>query len=143
MSTATEIAPTPVEPASVGRRSALVRRERRRRIRRTAWNVVGLSVFAVMVFPVFWMVSTSFKPDAEITSFTPTWFSASPTLQHFRDAIDPELHPGFWDAVKNSLVIVGTTVVLSIVLAFLAAVALAKYRFTGRKLFVVLMIGIL
>ena len=29
------------------------------------------------------------------------------------------------------------------VLAFLAAVALAKYRFTGRKLFIVLMIGIL
>ena len=28
------------------------------------------------------------------------------------------------------------------VLAFLAAVALAKYRFTGRKLFIVLMIGI-
>ena len=37
----------------------------------------------------------------------------------------------------------GVTVVLSIVLAFLAAVALAKYRFTGRKLFIVLMIGIL
>ena len=32
---------------------------------------------------------------------------------------------------------------LSIVLAFFAAVALAKYRFTGRKLFIVLMIGIL
>ena len=49
----------------------------------------------------------------------------------------------FWDAVKNSLIIVGVTVVLSIVLAFLAAIALAKYRFTGRSLFVVAMIGIL
>jgi N,N'-diacetylchitobiose transport system permease protein len=124
-------------------RPALVRRQRRRRIRRLGWNLVGLVVFAVMVFPVFWMISTAFKPDIEITSLTPTWFSASPTLDHFRDAIDPDLHPGFWDAVKNSLVIVGITVVLSIVLAFLAAVALAKYRFTGRKLFVVLMIGIL
>ena len=87
------------------------------------------------------MISTAFKPDVEINSFTPTWFSTDPTLQHFRDAIDPR--PYFWDGVKNSLVIVGVTVVLSIVLAFLAAVALAKYRFTGRKLFVVLMIGIL
>jgi len=110
---------------------------------RIAWNLVGLAVFAVMVFPVFWMVSTAFKPDVEITSLTPTWLTTSPTLDHFRDAIDPQLHPGFWDAVKNSLVVVGITVVLSIVLAFLAAVALAKYRFTGRKLFVVLMIGIL
>jgi len=100
-------------------------------------------VFAVMVFPVFWMISTAFKPDVEITSLTPTWLTTSPTLDHFRDAMDPQQHPGFWDAVKNSLVVVGITVVLSIVLAFLAAVALAKYRFTGRKLFVVLMIGIL
>ena len=32
---------------------------------------------------------------------------------------------------------------VSVVVAFIAAVALAKYRFTGRKLFIVLMIGIL
>jgi N,N'-diacetylchitobiose transport system permease protein len=126
--------------ADVPRRAALVRRERRRRIRRTVWNVVGLAVFAVIVFPVFWMVSTALKPDVEINGFTPTWFSTSPTLDHFHDAIN---RPYFWDAVKNSLIIVGITVALSIVLAFLAAVALAKYRFTGRSLFVVAMIGIL
>ena len=51
--------------------------------------------------------------------------------------------PFFWDAVKNSLIIVGAVVALSMVVAFLAAVALAKYRFTGNKLFVVLVIGIL
>ena len=125
---------TPVRPR---------RRSRWRSVRRRGWDVLGLAVFAVMIFPVFWMLSTAFKPDDEINSATPTWFSLSPTLDHFRDAMDPQQHPGFWDAVKNSLVVVGITVVLSIVLAFLAAVALAKYRFTGRKLFVVLMIGIL
>ena len=50
--------------------------------------------------------------------------------------------PFFWDDVKNSLIIVSVTVAISMGLAFLAAVALAKYRFTGRKLFIVLMIGI-
>jgi N,N'-diacetylchitobiose transport system permease protein len=118
-------------------------RVRRRRLHRAAWNAVGLAVFVVMCFPVFWMVSTAFKPDSEIDGVTPTWFSSSPTLDNFRDAIDPALHPGFWDAVKNSLIIVTLTVVLAIGIAFLAAVALAKYRFTGGKLFVVLMIGIL
>ena len=44
--------------------------------------------------------------------------------------------------MKNSLIIVGVTVLLAIVLAFLAAIALAKYRFSGRKLFIVLVIGI-
>jgi N,N'-diacetylchitobiose transport system permease protein len=124
-------------------RPAAVRRRRRQRLVRLGWNVLGLAVFAVMIFPVFWMVSTALKPDTEISSLTPTWFSTSPTLDHFRDAIDSVQHPGFWDAVKNSLLVVGITVVLAMVLAFFAAVALAKYHFTGRKLFIVLMIGIL
>ena len=44
--------------------------------------------------------------------------------------------------MKNSLIVVTVTVAISIVLAFLAAVALARYRFGGRKLFIVLVIGI-
>ena len=51
--------------------------------------------------------------------------------------------PYFWDTVQNTLIVVCVAVVASIVLAFFAAVALAKYRFTGRKVFIVLMIGIL
>jgi N,N'-diacetylchitobiose transport system permease protein len=112
---------------------------RPRAVRRTGWNVVGLVLFGFLVFPVFWMISTAFKPDDQIVSQNPTWFSGSPTLSHFRDAIDK---PFFWQDVKNSLIIVGATVAISMTLAFLAAVALAKYRFTGRKIFIVLMIGI-
>src|SRR6266511_3986696 len=108
-------------------------------IRRSGWNVVGIALFVVMVFPVFWMISTAFKPDDQINSQTPTWFAGSPTLGHFRDAINKAF---FWDSVKNSLIIVLVAVAISMVLAFLAAVALAKYRFTGRKLFIVLMIEI-
>src|SRR5205823_9951303 len=50
--------------------------------------------------------------------------------------------PFFWNSIENSVIIVLVAVAISMVLAFLAAVALAKYRFTGRKLFIVLMIGI-
>jgi N,N'-diacetylchitobiose transport system permease protein len=110
-----------------------------RAFRRSGWNLVGVALFAVMVFPVFWMISTAFKPDDQINSLTPTWFSSSPTLHHFTDAIHT---PFFWTDVKNSVIIVLVTVAIAISLAFLAAVALAKYRFTGRKLFIVLMIGI-
>jgi N,N'-diacetylchitobiose transport system permease protein len=116
-----------------------VSRRRGRRLRQTGWDAVGLVVFVVMVFPVFWMISTAFKADDEIVSATPTWLPLHPTLSHFRDAIDK---PFFWADVKNSLIVVSATVAISIVLAFLAAVALARYRFAGRKLFVVLVIGI-
>ena len=110
-----------------------------RTARRTLWNAVCVLLFVVMVFPVYWMVSTAFKPDQQVNSLTPTWFSVHPTLAHFGDAIHK---PFFWVDVKNSLIVVSVTVVVSMTLAFLAAVALAKYRFTGRKLFIVLVIGV-
>ncbi len=116
-----------------------IRRRRRRRFGRTGWNIVALVLLVVLVFPVYWMFSTAFKPADDINRLTPTWFPTHPTLRHFRDAID---RPYFWNSVENSLIIVGITVAVSIVLAFLAAVALAKFRFGGRKLFIVGLIGI-
>jgi N,N'-diacetylchitobiose transport system permease protein len=114
-------------------------RGRQRRVRQAGWDAVGLAVFVVMVFPVFWMISTAFKSNDQIVGLKPTWFPLHPTLAHFRAAIDK---PFFWEDVKNSLIVVSVTVAISIVLAFLAAIALARYKFGGRKLFVVLVISI-
>lgn len=113
--------------------------KRRRRLGRTGWNLVALVVLVVMVFPVYWMFSTAFQPTDEINRLTPSWFPVHPTIRHFGDAIH---RPYFWSSVQNSLIIVGITVGVSIVLAFLAAIALAKFRFGGRKLFIVGLIGI-
>ena len=112
---------------------------RRRRIRRAGWNAVAVALFVVMVFPVYWMVTTAFKPDDQIFSLTPTWLPLHPTVRHFRDAMH---RPFFWTDVKNSVIIVCVAVGISMAVAFLAAVALAKYRFGGRKLFIALVIGI-
>ena len=109
------------------------------RRRRLGWDALGLVLFAALVFPVFWMISTAFKPNDAIVSLNPTWIPWHPTLVHFRDAIN---RPYFWEDVKNSLIVVTTTVVISVTLAFLAAVALARYRFRVRNVFIVLVIGI-
>jgi len=100
---------------------------------------VGVAVFVVMIFPVYWMISTAFKRDEDVYSLTPTWLPLHPTLRHFSDAIH---RPFFWTDVKNSMIVVVFTVAISLVVAFIAAVALAKYRFSGRKLFILLIIGI-
>jgi N,N'-diacetylchitobiose transport system permease protein len=110
-----------------------------RQAHRTLWNTVAVAVFVLMVFPIFWMVSTAFKRSDEVTSLNPTWLPLHPTIQHFRDAIH---HPFFWQDVRNSLIIVSVTVVISLALSFVAAVALAKYRFTARKAFILAIIGI-
>ena len=88
-----------------------------RRAKQIGWNSLGVAVFALMAFPVFWMISTAFKPTDEINSVTPTWFSAHPTLQHFRDAL---ARPYFWTDVKNSVIVVLATVVIAVALSFVA-----------------------
>jgi N,N'-diacetylchitobiose transport system permease protein len=115
------------------------RRRNRRRLHQAGWNAVGLTVFVVMVFPVFWMISTAFKSDDQINALNPVWFPLHPTLSHFGDAIH---RPYFWRDVLNSLIVVSVTVGISIVIAFMAAIALARYRFSLREVFVVLVIGI-
>ncbi len=132
MSSVTQIAPTPVAPV-------VTRPRGRKRLRKFVWNVLGLFVLLVMVFPVYWMISTAFKPGHDILSYTPQWLPTHPTLSNFTDAVHQQF---FWDAVKNSLIVVSVVVALSLVLAFLAALALAKFNFYGRKPFIVLILGV-
>jgi N,N'-diacetylchitobiose transport system permease protein len=127
-----QIAPTPVTPVVTRPRS-------RKRLRKAGWNALGLLVLFVMVFPVYWMVSTAFKPGHDILSFTPQWVPLHPVLSNFTDAIHQQF---FWNAVKNSLIVTSVVVVLSLVLAFLAALALAKFSFYGRKPFIVVILGV-
>ena len=133
MSAVTPIAPTPVAAAAPRRRS-------RKRLRKTGWNLLGLLVLLVMIFPVYWMVATAFKPGQKILSYTPQWFPTNATLANFSDAIHRAF---FWDAVKNNLIVVGSVVGLAIVIAFLAALALSKFNFYGRKPFIVVILGVL
>jgi N,N'-diacetylchitobiose transport system permease protein len=107
---------------------------------RIGWNALGLAVFAVMIFPVYWMVSTAFKTGPDIFAYSPKWLPIPATLANFGDAIHRQY---FWENVKNSLIVVGVVVTLSLVLAFLAALALAKFSFYGRKAFIVIIIGVL
>ena len=124
MTSGTQIAPTPILPVAP-------RISGRRRLHKLGWNVLGVIVLVVMVFPVYWMVATAFKPGQQDPQLHATVDSdAVRRWSNFRDAIN---QPFFWDAVKNSVIVVTVVVALSVMLAFLAALALAKFRFYGRK----------
>jgi N,N'-diacetylchitobiose transport system permease protein len=115
------------------------RRSRKRLAHRAALNVTAAVILVVMLFPVYWMVSTAFKQGKDILTLSPVWFPSPATLANFTDAIN---RPYFWDGVKNSLIVTSTVVAFSLVLAFLAALALAKFRFYGRSAFIVMIIGV-
>jgi N,N'-diacetylchitobiose transport system permease protein len=112
---------------------------RHKKLRRVGVNLLGVLVFLIVIFPVYWMVNTAFKPGNDILTLTPQFFPRNPTLINFSDAIH---RPYFWSDVKNSMIITGVVVGLSLVLAFLAALALAKFRFYGRKGFIVIIFAV-
>jgi N,N'-diacetylchitobiose transport system permease protein len=115
------------------------RRSRRKIARRVAVNVTGALVFLVMIFPVYWMVTTAFKRGSDVLSLEPEWWPHDPTLANFTDAIH---RPHFWDAVQNSMIVVVAVVILSVGLALLAALALAKFRFYGRAGFIIIIFAV-
>jgi len=110
---------------------------RRRQARRLGYDLVGVLAFAVMIFPVYWMVSTAFKPGRDILRFDPKLLPSPFTLANFADAV---ARPFFWTSVRSSLIVVLTVVVISLLLAFTAAVGVARFGFRGRRAFLVMIL---
>jgi ABC-type glycerol-3-phosphate transport system permease component len=109
--------------------------------RRVLLNAAGIAVFVFSVFPVFWMVSTAFKPNQEIFSSTPHPLPFHPTLQHFSYVLNGGIAGvSFWHYFVNSAIVALSTVVVSGLFALLAATAVARFRFRLRTTFLVLLL---
>ncbi|WP_052397317.1 carbohydrate ABC transporter permease [Streptomyces sp. NRRL F-5123] len=108
---------------------------RRPRAGRLPLNLAALLTVAISVFPVYWMVVTAFKPSADIQSDTPSFLPLRPTLAHFRTAVDS---PGFGTFWRNSLTVTLGAVLMSLVVALLAAFAVGRMRWRGRRAFLLM-----
>lgn len=102
-------------------------------------NSTGYTVFAVVIlivltlfllFPLYWIVTGSFKDVIAINSKTPVWFPVSPTLENYEKLFS---RPAFlW--LFNIVFISAAAMVLTCITAALAGYALGKKRFIGQKL---------
>ncbi|MEV0403730.1 carbohydrate ABC transporter permease [Actinoallomurus sp. NPDC050550] len=109
--------------------------------RRVALNTAGIAVFLVSAFPVFWMISTAFKPNGEIFSSTPHPLPEHPTLKQFSSVVDGGIAGvSFWDYFVNSAVVAIATVAISGLIALLAATAVARFRFRFRTIFLIMLL---
>ena len=107
----------------------------RRALRRLPLNAGALLVLAVSAFPVYWMAITAFEPTADIQGDTPVFFPPHPTLAHFRTAVHADGFAGYW---RNSLTVTLGAVLMSLVVALLAAFAVGRMRWRGRRAFLLL-----
>ncbi|MGD0062359.1 MAG: ABC transporter permease subunit [Streptosporangiaceae bacterium] len=104
-------------------------------------NALGVLVALVTLFPIFWMVSTAFKPASEIYSLTPHPFPDHPTLANFRTVIDGSvIGIPYWNFLKNSLFVTLVSVAAAMLIAMLAAIALARFRFRLRTSYLIMLL---
>jgi N,N'-diacetylchitobiose transport system permease protein len=87
----------------------------------------------LMGFPVYWMVTTSFKPKGDILSTNPTLLPRSFTFSNYIEAVTKE---GFIRALFNSLFVVFFTVTISLFVALFASIAVARMKFKGKRIYV-------
>ncbi|MEV0196641.1 carbohydrate ABC transporter permease [Nonomuraea sp. NPDC050691] len=110
----------------------------RKRLTRAALNTAGVLVFLFAVFPVYWMVSTSFKANDQIftTDFIP--FPTHFTFEHVERVLNEGVAGNpIWVYMRNSAIVALGTVLVGSTFALLAATAVARFRFRGRTAFLV------
>ncbi|MFI5794731.1 carbohydrate ABC transporter permease [Streptomyces sp. NPDC051677] len=105
-----------------------------RRSSRLGWNLLGLLVFAVAGFPAYWMLNTAVKPAKDAIDPDPSLLPTGFTLSNFRRALDIA---DFWGPVGRSLIVSLAVVAIGVVVGMLAALAISRFAFRGRKIVIV------
>jgi len=115
-----------------------------------AWITWPRFIFSVLLFffltsilfPFYWMVSSSFKTRAEIGGREPVYIPGELRLDSYLELFDPN-HPSYQEFGKNiinTLQVSLPTAIIAVVLAVFGSYAVARLRFRGKN---VLLNGIL
>jgi len=90
-----------------------------------------LFILVWCLLPVVWIISLSFKGPTETAAGSPQFLPKEPTLQNYTDIFN---NSDFRDSLVNSFGIAAISTFLSVILATLAAYAIARLDFKGKKL---------
>jgi multiple sugar transport system permease protein len=90
-----------------------------------------LLILVWCLLPIAWIISLSFKGPTETAAGSPQFLPKEPTFQNYTDIFN---NPDFKDSLINSMGIAAISTTLSVILATLAAYAIARLDFKGKKL---------
>jgi multiple sugar transport system permease protein len=108
--------------------------------RKFTWydGVVLAAALGFALFPIFWLVSTSFKPWVEFNTNPVIWVTDHPTLKNYRDVFYPYVSLiGFpqtssWRSIVSSSIVSVAATFFSVAIGLMAAIAIARYRVGGN-----------
>jgi len=101
------------------------------------WTTVAILVAVAWAFPVYWMFNSSFLPNAVLQSATPTFLPFGGSFDNFKAVF---ADGKFVAALGISLTVTLTTVAVALFVAFLGALAISRFKFKGRKSFILAML---
>ncbi|MEK8228475.1 carbohydrate ABC transporter permease [Oerskovia sp. M15] len=105
--------------------------------------MIAVLVFVCSAFPVYWMINSSFLPTNLIRNTELTFFPGSSfTWKNYEDAIFNQERSPFLPALGNSVLVTFFVLVVSMILAFLASLALTRFKFKGRKAFIIAILAV-
>ncbi len=102
--------------------------------RRFIFSAAMIFFLSSILFPFYWMVSSSFKSRAEIGGRTPVYLPASLRPDAYLELFDPA-NPSYQDFARNilnTLRVSVPTAVIAVVLSVLGAYAIARLKFRGK-----------
>jgi multiple sugar transport system permease protein len=123
-------------------------RQTRRKLSSIGRHTVLIVWLLLSIFPVYWMVATSLKPQEEWFTWPPIWFSLQPTLSNYAEVwfgitkgADAFLGQNPLIALKNSIIIAGSATLLSVAIGLLMAYGASRFNvLSERRLFQLLML---
>jgi multiple sugar transport system permease protein len=128
-------------PPSMTRRETGAAGRRRADNRAQALLYVILAIgLVLMVAPFLWMLLGSFKARAEFLQSVPTWLPANPTFDNYDRLVARLDFPRFF---LNSIVIAVAVTVGNLIFSPMLGYALAKLRFAGRRVLLLLVLATL
>lgn len=101
-------------------------------------NIIVIFFAICSLFPLYWLVTSSFKNSVDVVKMPPDWFPKSFTLSNYVDVFNNQ--PAFKWAYNSIVVSLVATIVLLIVSA-MAAYAFSKLRFKGKNIIFIIFIS--
>ena len=88
-------------------------------------TILSLAIGIIVIFPIIWLVLSSFKPSGELFTYPLHMFPSAPTTEHYKSVLDG----GFIGYVKNSLFLAVVGTLITLLISAMCGYALAIYRF--------------
>lgn len=113
--------------------------------RKISVNLFLYLITASLLFPLFWMIMTSFKPQAEWVSYPPTWIPNTPTIENYRFIIfgvaedRAKVHASDVIPYLNTIFVAVSSTFIAIVVGVLASYSLSRFKAGLSKLVPIIM----